>query len=294
MPIDPNLALGVQLSPGEFRWSTDDVVRYHLAIGAGARDDTRELRYVYQPDRVLPTFGMTAPAALGIAAPSLYAAESPEIRQPGVELALTALVHARQEIVVHQPLPVDGIATSHARIVDIYDKGSAAILVQQAELIDPRGNLLLSYASEMFARGEGGFGGSRGPSLAEQHIAPPEREADAVLDLPILPQQAALYRLCGENNPVHIDPAYARRAGFRAPILQGVCLYAMVCKAVVDALLDADPTVIKRYTARFAGIVYPGENVRVHIWRAGNRLVFTAMVTGQETRSVLADCVIDF
>ncbi|MFB9909602.1 MaoC/PaaZ C-terminal domain-containing protein [Allokutzneria oryzae] len=293
MPLDPSLATGAELPGTEFSWAADDVVRYHLALGAGADyTNPAELRYVLQPDlRVLPTFGMTVPAALGVAAPEHYHPEPPEIRFPGVRLDLATLVHARQEILVHQSLPASGTGTAHSRIAELHDKGSAAIIVQEATLRS-EGEPLLSFRTSIHARGEGGFGGERGPSLADLAVPVPDRAPDAVIDTPTLPQQALLYRLCGERNAVHADPARAREAGFPRPTLQGVCVYGMVCKAVVDTMLGADPARVRSYSARFAGVVFPGETLQTRVWRTGGRLLFTTTVPGPSSRPVLADCVI--
>jgi acyl dehydratase len=292
MPIDPSQAIGAELPTREFIWDAKDVVRYHLGLGAGAKNtDPRELRYVYEPDlRVLPTFGLTAPAALGVAAPSFYHPQPPEIRHSGLELALTSMLHARQEIVVHRPLSTVGKASARARIADIYDRGSAAVLVQEAELTGEDGQPWLSFASEVYVQGEGGFGGHRGPGMSAGQVVVPEREPDQILNTFVLPQQAFLYRLCGENNPVHVDPVYARQAGFSTPILQGVCFFGMVCKEIVDALLDADPSAVRRYNAKFAGVVFPGDTLRTHVWRSGDEVVFTTF-TGTQQNLVLAGSV---
>ncbi|WP_086818540.1 MaoC/PaaZ C-terminal domain-containing protein [Allokutzneria sp. NRRL B-24872] len=288
--LDAELAIGFALPDNEFSWAEDDVARYHLALGAGARHtDPAELRYLLDAPHVLPTFGMTVPAALGIAAAQHYHAQPPEIRFPGVELDLAKLVHARQEIVVHRPLPPSGTGTASSRITALHDKGSAAIIVQEASLTSA-GQSLLSFRTSIHARGEGGFGGDRGASAAELAVPMPERAPDAVVVTKTLPQQALLYRLCGERNAVHADPERAREAGFPGPTLQGVCVYGMVCKAVTDAVLDADPTRIRRYEARFAGVVFPGEVLETRVWRSGDEILFTTVVPGEPERPVLADC----
>ncbi|WP_028935547.1 MaoC/PaaZ C-terminal domain-containing protein [Pseudonocardia spinosispora] len=292
MPIDPDLAIGLELPGREFAWTSADVIRYHLAIGAGADfTDPGELRYVYGPaPKVLPTFGLTAPAALGVAAPIHYRDRSPEIVFPGLELDLGSLLQAGLDIEVLSPLSADGAAGTSARVVDIHDKGSAAILVQRADLSGAGGERLMSITSSIYARGEGGFGGDRGPSVAQVQV--PAREPTANLLVRTLPQQALLYRMCGENNPVHVDPELARRAGLARPIMQGVCVFGMVCKAVVDALLDGDPTRVGRFRARFTGVVYPGETLLARVWRRSEELIIAVSVPERDNHQVLADCVL--
>jgi acyl dehydratase len=221
-------------------------------------------------------FGVAAPAAFGPAAQRTGPGGSPEMSVPGVDVDLSALLHGSQELVVRRPIPVAGEAIARTCVVDVHDKGDAAVIVQETEVVDLDDRPLYTAGSSIFARGEGGFGGRRGPSAADRP-APPGREPDAVLDTPTLPQQALLYQLCGERNPLHADPARARAAGFPVPILQGACTYGMVCKAVVDALLEADASRVLRYSARFSGVVFPGETLRTRVWRSHGRLILTTL-----------------
>ena len=135
----------------------------------------------------------------------------------------------------------------------------------------------------IFARGEGGFGGERGPSTSSE---PPDRAPDLELDIPTLPQQALLYRLCGDRNPLHSDPEFAAAAGFPRPILHGLCTYGMTCKAMVDALLDGDTARVGSYGARFAGVVFPGETLKANVWKEGDG--FRAIVTAPERDDAVA------
>ncbi|NDU75211.1 3-alpha,7-alpha,12-alpha-trihydroxy-5-beta-cholest-24-enoyl-CoA hydratase [Actinomadura sp. DSM 109109] len=301
MSINPTVAIGATLPEQTFAWDSSDVVRYHLALGAGAdRVEPNELRYVLERElRVLPTFGMTVPAVFGVAAPAAFGPGAPrtgrdgarEMSVPGVDVDLSALLHGRQELVVHRPIPVAGEAVARTRVVDVHDKGDAAVIVQETEVVGVDGGPLFTAGSSIFARGEGGFGGRRGPSAADRP-APPAREPDAVLDTPTLPQQALLYQLCGDRNPLHADPARAREAGFPGPILQGACTYGMVCKAVVDTLLEGDASRILRYSARFTGVVFPGETLRTRVWRTGDRLALTTCVLDRGEAPVLTDAAI--
>src|SRR5699024_3832828 len=170
-------------------------------------------------------------------------------------------------------IPANGAGTTTTRIAEVWDKGKAAVIVQEGETVDADGTPLWTTRSSIFARGEGGFGGERGPS---EKIGLPEREPDAVADAPILPQQALLYRLCGDRNPLHSDPEFAKAAGFDRPILHGLCSYGITCKTVVDAMLGGDTAKVKGFKARFAGIVFPGETLRVRMWREGERILASA------------------
>jgi acyl dehydratase len=193
-------------------------------------------------------------------------------------------LHGTQRIDVHQPLPTAAKARASARVVAVYDKGSAAVVVSETTVADLDGSALWTATSSIFARGEGGFGGDRGPS---GRMEPPERAPDAVLVTPTAPQQALWYRLLGDRNPLHSDPEFAAAAGFPRPILHGLCTYGMVCKAVVDELLDGDVTCVASYGVRFAGVVLPGETLRTAVWRDGNRLRLVTTVDERDDAPAL-------
>ena len=283
MPIDPSLAIGAELPVQEFSWSTSDVQLYQLALGAGGKPtDERELRYLADREpRVLPTFATVAA--------NFHATERPNVSFPGVEIDLAKVVHGSQEVTVHRPLPARGSAKLETRITDVWDKGKAAVVVQESTATGSDGQPLWSARSSIFARGEGGFGGERGPS---ESIALPDRAADFEVTTPTLPQQALLYRMCGDRNPLHSDPQFASAAGFPAPILHGLCTYGIVCKAVVDTALDADPEQLRGFRARFAGVVFPGETLRTRIWRDEGRLLVAATVVERDDAPALSDVVV--
>jgi acyl dehydratase len=177
---------------------------------------------------------------------------------------------------------------ARSRIVDIYDKGTAAVIRQETRLVRSDDTPLLTATSSLFVRGEGGFGGKRGPSGSAAPVDVPHGEPDAVLDIPTQPQQALLYRLCGDRNPLHTDPLAARAAGFPGPILQGACVYGMVCQAVVTAMLDGEASRVSRYSAGFSGVVFPGETLRTRVWKFGNRFTFTTSVLERPESRVLS------
>ncbi|MDP3968154.1 MAG: MaoC/PaaZ C-terminal domain-containing protein [Nocardioides sp.] len=290
MPIDPKVAIGAQLPDRTFSWSASDVLLYHLGLGAGStpgdQTDPNALRYTLDDAhlQVLPSFGVVAP--------TFHETNPPPLDLPGCDIDLAQVLHGSQEVVVHGPLPTSGSAVVHTRISDVWDKGKASVIVQEGEARTEDGDPLFTTRSSIFVRGEGGWGGERGPSTK---VALPEREPDADVSYATTPQQALLYRLCGDRNPLHADPAFAEGAGFPAPILHGLCSYGIVLRLVVDALLDADVAQVRGYAARFAGVVFPGETIRVRAWDEGDRVLVTATIAGLGERDgapVLADCVV--
>ncbi|CAL9436204.1 MaoC/PaaZ C-terminal domain-containing protein [Streptomyces sp. enrichment culture] len=258
MPIDAAGALGAAPRVREIAWDHKDVQLYHLGIGAGRpATDPRELRYTLESRlHVLPSFATVA----GGGAPGVIATLS----APGVDVDLAHVLHAGQRLLLHRPVPVRGRATATARVVAAYDKGTAAVLVLRTEVGDADGPLWTDEA-EVFVRGEGGWGGERGPS--GRPAPPPAEPPDHVVERAVREDQALLYRLSGDWNPLHADPEFAACAGFDRPVLHGLCTYGATLKTVVDTLLDGDVTRVRAYRTRFAGVVYPGETLRVRMWR---------------------------
>ncbi|KUI36675.1 MaoC family dehydratase [Mycobacterium sp. GA-2829] len=279
MPINLDEALGAELPPAEFSWTSSDVQLYHLGLGAGVDPmDKRELRYlVDSTPQVLPTFGNVAQ--------SFHMTEPPSVKFPGIDIELSKVLHASEAVTVPGPIPASGTATAVTRFTDIWDKGKAAVIWSETTVTAPDGTLLWTQKRSIFARGEGGFGGERGPSTS---VEPPERAPDAEIDLPILPQQALLYRLCGDRNPLHSDPDFAAAAGFPRPILHGLCTYGIACKAIVDEFLDGDVARVKSYGARFAGVVFPGETLRANVWKENDTLVATITAPSRDNAVALS------
>jgi acyl dehydratase len=279
MPIDLDVALGAELEPVEFSWSSNDVQLYHLALGAGGDPmDERELRYLIDgTPQVLPTFSSVAA--------TFHMTEAPKVSFPGIEIELSRVLHASEAVRVPAPLPPTGSARAVTRITDVWDKGKAAVIFNETTVTDPAGNLLWTVTRSIFARGEGGFGGERGPSTSTET---PDRAPDFEIDIPVLPQQALLYRLCGDRNPLHSDPGFAAAAGFPRPILHGLCSYGMVCKALTDNVLGADASRVASYGARFAGVVFPGEILKASVWNDGDRYVGVVTVPSRENITVLS------
>ena len=284
MPIDPSVAVGAELPEVTFSWTASDVALYHLAVGA-ARDplDVDGLRYVDDAaPKVLPTFATVAA--------TFHATQAPTASFPGIDIDLAKVVHGSQQTTAHRPLPPEGKATTRKRIVEVQDKGSAAVIISEGITVDETGEPLWTERSSIFAKGEGGFGGERG---ASSKVAYPDRAPDAILQVPTLPNQALLYRLCGDRNPLHSDPAFAAAAGFPRPILHGLCTYGSVCRAVVDGFLGGEVVAVADFSATFAGVVFPGETLDVAVWDEADRLLVTASVIERDNAPALANVVVE-
>lgn len=280
MPIDPDVAIGAELGSTSFSWTESDVLLYHLAIGA------TDLSYT------LETAGLQVLPSFGVVAPTFHASDPPPLDLPGCDINLAQVVHGAQSVEVSGPLPTSGSATVTTRISDVWDKGKAAVIWQEGVATDDAGERLWTTRSSIFVRGEGGWGGDRGTSTP---VELPDRAPDLDSAYDVLPQQALLYRLCGDRNPLHADPEFARMAGFPAPILHGLCSYGIVLRSLTDGLLDGDASRIGGFGVKFAGVLYPGETVRTRAWRDGGRIVAAASVAGGERDGapVLGDVVLN-
>ncbi len=283
MPIDAAKALAAEPRTGEISWNSKDVQLYHLGIGAGIpATDPDELRYTLESRlHVLPSFATVA----GSGSPGVICGLS----MPGIEVDLARVLHGGQSLTVHRPLPATGTATATHRVAAVHDKGKAAVLVLRTEVADADGPLWTNDA-QIFIRGEGGWGGDRGPSA---RLDPPAGEPERTVERPVREDQALLYRLSGDWNPLHADPEFAKVAGFERPILHGLCTYGITLKAVVDTLLGGDVTRVRAYTTRFAGVVYPGETLRIRMWRQEGAVRVAVSAVEREDAPVLADTVVE-
>ncbi|MFI1287126.1 MaoC/PaaZ C-terminal domain-containing protein [Streptomyces sp. NPDC020792] len=283
MPIDAAQVLAAEPRTVEISWTPRDVLLYHLGIGAGLpATDPGELRYTLETRlHVLPSFATVA----GGGSPGVIRGLS----MPGVDVDLARVLHGGQSLTVHRPLPVAGTATAGSRIAAVYDKGTAAVLVMRTEVADGDGPLWTDDA-EIFVRGEGGWGGDRGPSVRP---AAPAGEPDRTVERTVREDQALLYRLSGDRNPLHADPEFAERAGFERPILHGLCTYGMTLKAVVDTLFGGDVTRVRSCTTSFAGVVYPGETLRIRMWRLEGRVQVTVGAVERDDAPVLTGTIVD-
>ena len=255
MGLDHSL-VGVPGEPYTRSWNSKDALLYAVGVGAGLGDPLQELAFTTEncegvEQQVLPTFGVLVAQA-----------------RPGRHLGdfdRASLVHAEQAFELHRPLPVAGTARTVTTVTGIYDKGSGALVVTENVASDAAtGEPLVTSRSSAFIRGEGGFGGERGTDQAWER---PDREPDYQVIQETRPEQALLYRLSGDRNPLHVDPKFAARGGFSQPILHGLCTYGITGRALLHALCQSDPARFGSMSARFSRPVLPGEALTVSIWR---------------------------
>jgi acyl dehydratase len=253
MPLNPD-AVGTESEPQQASWTSKDALLYAVGVGAG----TDELAFTTEntsgvDQQVVPTF----PVVIGWGAGSA-------MRNIGT-FNPAMLVHGQQAVTLHRPIPVEGTVTITGKLIAMYDKGKAAVVVTEtgAALADS-GEPLYTTTSSVFIRGEGGWGGERGPS-GPQNV-PPDRSPDHQLTYQTSPDQALIYRLSGDRNPLHSDPAFASMGGFERPILHGLCSYGFTGRALLHTLCGSDPSRFHHIEARFASPVLPGEALTVSMW----------------------------
>ena len=272
MPVDPAKAVGCVLPESKGEWSQDNVILYHLGVGAGVpATDPNELAYTYEGNlKVLPSYGVIpVSGALGSMAGI-----------PGVDINFALVLHGEQDLEIRKTIPTQARVVHKSRVADIFDKGKAALIILEVETAEEGGDTLFVNRFSIFARGEGGFGGESGPKAGNQA---PDRAPDYQAESTTMPQQALLYRLNGDKNPLHADPEFAKMGGFDTPILHGLCSYGVVCKAVVDTVFDGDTTKVGRYQARFAGVVFPGETIVTSMWKEGDKILVEAKTKERDT-----------
>lgn len=268
MPIDTAKATGAPMPALEFSYEPKDVMLYALGVGAGGEPD--ELKFVYENDpglSVLPTFGVVPPfpALMGL------------LGVEGIEINPMMILHGEQYLEIRKhPVPPSGKLVTTPKVANIFDKGKGALIELEAESVDESGDVVYFTRFGVFVRGEGGFGGEKGPSAGNE---PPDRKPDRVVKLKTLPQQALIYRLSGDYNPLHADPNFASMAGFDRPILHGLCTFGFACRAVLREYCDNDPAGFKSVKVRFSRHVFPGETIVTEIWDEGDgKLLFQAKV----------------
>jgi acyl dehydratase len=275
MPINPDAANNPPTPPSERSWDSKDALLYAVGVGAGSVDPTGfELEFTTEnskgvQQRVLPTFANIVGMGVGNVG----------------EFNMAMLVHGGQAIELHREIPVQGKILCTARVVAVYDKGSAAVVVNEAESVDAEsGELVMTVRNSMFIRGEGGWGGDRGPSGPVN--VPPDRAPDHEVTYETRLDQALTYRLSGDRNPLHSDPEFAKMAGFEKPILHGLCTYGFTGRALLHSLCGSDPAKFKSMDGRFSKPVYPGDTLTVKMWVDGGEALF-------RTETQNGDVVID-
>ncbi len=262
MTIDPERLLGFPIPEVRQRFSKRDTAFYALSIGLGQDPlDARQLDFVDPRRRLRAMPGM----AVVLAHPGFWL----EDERTGVDAV--RLVHGEQSLTLHHPLPVEGEVVGATRVTGLIDKGAGrgALLFSEKRVTDAAtGELLAVAAATTFLRGDGGFGGAVGPAPAPHPM--PNTRPDFTLDLPTRPEQALYYRLNGDDNPLHSDPAVAARAGFPRPILHGLCTFGVVAHALLRCLGGYDAAGFRHMQLRFSAPVFPGETIRTEMWRDGS------------------------
>lgn len=258
---------------GEVRhtYTAKDTMLYALGLGLGADPlDERQLRFVYEKALVaLPTM------AAVLASPGFWMRERVEL---GIDFM--KLVHGEQALRLHAPLPPSGTVIGRTRVTRIVDKGEGkgAVLHVEKEIADEGQRPLATVESVYFLRGDGGFSKAQGQGDEAAPPAPamPESAPELTLDLPTRADQALLYRLSGDINPLHVEPAFAARAGFPRPILHGLATWGIAGRGLIAACADFDPARLAAMRARLSAPVYPGETIRLEGWREGSEIAFRA------------------
>ena len=266
MPLNPE-AVGTIGEPFEASWTSKDALLYAVGIGAGMGETLYTTENTSGVDQqVFPTFAVVVGWGGG----------SPMGKIGTFNPAL--LVHGQQAITLHKALPVNGSASLQSRVAAMYDKGKAAVVVIETVATDNADSSpLFTTVSSAFIRGEGGWGGDRGPS-GPQNV-PPDRAPDHQVTYQTSPDQALIYRLSGDRNPLHSDPSFAAMGGFERPILHGLCTYGFTGRALLHTLCGSDATRFEHIEARFASPVLPGDTLTVSIWETGDdAAVFTTSV----------------
>ena len=248
-------------------YSKRDTILYALGLGLSMDPlDEAQLRFTYEEDLLaLPSM------AVVLASPGMW------VRDPETGVDWVRVLHGEQGLEIHKALPAEATVTATTRITEIIDKGAdkGALILQERTVTDQAtGEALATLTSTTFGRGDGGFGGPREGGRPVHQL--PEREPDETCDLATLPQAALIYRLSGDYNPLHADPEVARSANFEAPILHGLCTLGVASHAILRTQCGYDPARFKSLSLRFSAPVYPGETLKVEIWRDGDTASFRA------------------
>ena len=259
----------------EQNWSDKDSILYALGLGFGHDPaDEAQLPFVYEE---APDFSAVPTMAVVLAGPGFWA------RNADTGIEWQKVLHGEQGMELFRPLPANGHVRATSRVVRVLDKGAGkgALIYVERDLIDVEsGEKIATLTSTTFARGNGGFGGEAGPQPAPHTI--PDRAPDVEVDLPTLPQAALIYRLSGDFNPLHADPAVAKQVGFEKPILHGLCTLGVAGHAVLKAFCDYEAARMKSLKLRFSAPVYPGETIRTQMWRDGNVISFRARAVDRD------------
>lgn len=274
MTIDPKALRNWPIPTIEQTLTTRDTMLYALGLGVGENPlDPHQLQYVYEDGlKAMPSMSVV----LGY--PGFW------LGDPKTGADWRKVLHGEQGFEIFKPLPVNGSVVGRSRVTGLFDKGAGkgAVLLSERDVVDQQsGELLCRLTSTTMLRGDGGFGGPSGPLPAPHPL--PERAPDTSLSIKTLPQAALIYRLSGDYNPLHADPAVAQRGGFDKPILHGLCTFGVVCRALVETVCENDPARLTKMQVRFSSPVYPGETIVTEIWNGDDGAVsFRARVAERD------------
>ena len=275
--IDVDAALGYKYPEFHSSFDERDVSLYALGVGAAQNPlDEKDLDLVYELSgkgmKVLPSFGVVPALAM------VFTQAKNGITAPGLNFGLDRVLHGEQFTEIKRPLPTKGKLTTKATIKNIYDKGKGAVVTTEFVTYDEHGDELIRNELATFVRGAGGWGGDRGPS-ADVNV-PPDRAPDQVIEEKTSENQALLYRLSGDWNPLHADPGFAKAFGFERPILHGLCSFGFATRHVAKAFAkDGNPQYVKSIKARFASTVLPGQTLVTEMWKASDtKIIFRTKI----------------
>jgi acyl dehydratase len=277
MAIDLDRLMALEFPDVEHSYAAKDTILYALGLGLGQDPlNETELGFVYEKDlQALPTMAC-------VLAPS-----GRTMREANIGIDWNKVVHGEQSFRLHRPLPATGTVVGRPRITDIIDKGAGkgAVLATERTLIDKAtGGRIATLTHTTFCRGDGGFGGPKRQSAPPRAL--PERAPDAVCDLPTRPEIALIYRLSGDYNPLHSDPAHARAAGFPQPILHGLATFGIAGRALLQTLCGYDPRKLIAMEGRFSAPVYPGEAIRTEMWVDGSSVSYRTRVVERDVTAI--------
>jgi acyl dehydratase len=275
MPLDYNKLMAAPPIETTHELTVRDTILYALGVGVGVDDptDAGDLQYVYEEGlKALPTM------AVVLTYPGFWQ------KQPEYGMTWQKILHGEQSIEIHKaPLPVTGKFRGVTKIDEIYDKGAdkGAIMLHSRRVYNEAGEHIATTRQSSFLRGDGGFGG-KADGAPKPH-ASPERAPDVKAHASSPKNQALLYRLSGDYNPIHVDPKVAKQAGFDRPILHGLGTYGAVGRALVRALCEDQPERLRRMDVRFSSPVYPGETFEIDIWHeAAGKAAFRVRVAERD------------
>ena len=264
--------VGLELAATQFAYEERDVMLYALGIGA------KELEFIFERGlKAIPTFAVIPafPALMGLSA--------------AVEINPVMILHGEQGFRISKTIPTSGTLTTSGKVTGVYDKSKGALVTIESTTKDSGGDTIFTNTSGIFIRGAGGFGGDRGPEAGN---AAPDRAPDRSVEGTTLDIQAAIYRLSGDRNPLHIDPAFAKMAGYDRPILHGLCSFGFAGRAVLAEYCGNDPARMLGMSVRFSGVVYPGDTIITDMWDEGKGKIIMQART-QDGRVVISNAAVE-